>query len=53
MLNKKAEEFHGFKTVAMWILIIAVGILLLVIMAKSTGFGKSVIEKIMDAFPFV
>ena len=51
--NKAQQAFPGFRTIMMWALIIAIGIILLIILSKTSAFGWDVWEKITDIFPFV
>ena len=53
--NKKAEDSApaGFGTLVKWVIIIAIGVILLVIAMKSSDIGKVAWQKIKDSFAFV
>ena len=50
--NKAQQAFPGFRTLMMWVLIIAIGIILLIIIGKTSSVGWEVWEKITNIFPF-
>ena len=53
MNNKKSQMAANLGTIVRWAVIIAVGIVLLVILAKTTGLGGTTLGKIIEIFPFV
>lgn len=50
-MSKKAQI--GFETLVKWLIVIAIGVVLLVILGATTDFGRSVMEKIENVFPFI
>jgi len=50
-LSKKANEM-GFGTIAMLVFFLILAVVILVIIAKQSEFGSSLIEKLKDILPF-
>ncbi len=50
MKNKKG--LFGYGVIIDWAIIIGVGVLLLIILAKTTDFGREIWDKIKNIFPF-
>ena len=55
MSNKKSQEIGitGYKTVVIWIVIIAIGIALFIMTRSAGNTGQTVWESIKELLPFV
>ena len=55
MLNKKSQEagISGYRTIVMWALIIAIGVVLFLVLRLSSEQGQTVWERLKEVIPFI